>query len=97
MFSQQPLPMTFELREIIARLKTVMLVSYLSARRGGRVVFPIGDLSALRPDATVYELPGEKEAAALVAARQFIDEGDEDRAYACLGTIADETKLARAH
>jgi hypothetical protein len=98
MFSRPPVPMTFELRAIIAKLKTgVMLVSYFDAERGGRVVFPIGDLSALRPDATVYALPGAEEAAALVAAKRFVDEGDDDRAYACLATIADETKRAKAH
>jgi hypothetical protein len=98
LFSQQPIPMTFELREIIAKLKTsVMLVSYFDPTRGGRVMFPIGDLSALRPDATVYELPGGEEAAALVAARKFLDEGDERGAFACLATIADETKRAQAH
>jgi hypothetical protein len=52
---------------------------------------------ALQLAATVYELPGEEEAAALVAAKQFVGEGDDRGAYACLATVADETKWAGAH
>jgi hypothetical protein len=85
-----PIPITFELRELIARLKAgVFLVGWYDPVRGLQVM-PIGDRRAVRPDTMVYQVPGEDEVAVLMAAKMLLDEGNENGAYACLVEIAEE-------
>jgi len=47
---------------------------------------------AVRPDTTVYQVAGEYEVAVLMAAKQLLDEGNENGAYACLAEMADENR-----
>jgi hypothetical protein len=82
---------TVELRETIAQLKTGVLVLAWFDRAHGMQIWPVDDESAVRPDTPIYQVRGPREVAAYIAARDLLDSGNEDGAYACLAAeVADE-------
>jgi hypothetical protein len=88
---------TYELGDLLAKLKAadVFLVGWFDPRRGLQV-WPIGDERAIRADTVVYEVPGEREVAALMAAKMMLDEGNDEGAYACLAEeMANENRRKR--
>ena len=88
-----PMNRTYELREFMDHLRgPVYLAGWIDPVRGLQVM-PIGDEKAIQPDTIVNLVQGMFDVAVLVAAKQFLDEGNEAGAYNCLAQIADENRL----
>jgi hypothetical protein len=82
-------PVTIELSDLLGRLKAdLFVVGWLDPVRGLQVM-PIGK-GAVGPGTMIHHVPGEFEVAVLLAAKQLLDEGNEDAAYSCLTEMVDE-------
>jgi hypothetical protein len=93
------LPVTFELHDMLEKVRSGNLVVIYPDPVFGPQVRRIGDDGRpIHPNTPVYAVPNLQYAAALIAAKHKLDEGDEKGAYALLATeIADETRHLQSH
>jgi hypothetical protein len=95
---KQPGAVQFKLLDLVEHLRNVdvLVLAYFDPMRNAMQVVPIGDERAIRPDTMVYQVPGQYEVAAYMAAKQMLNEGNDDGAIAALASVADETLQDRA-